>query len=60
MDEVEKRLWLLEKEIKAFGKKIDLLSKAVNSIKADVEVLLSVQKTWKELVADVVEDRSGK
>jgi hypothetical protein len=60
MDEVEKRLWLLEKEIKAFGKKIDLLSKLVTSLKADVEVLLSVQKTWKELVADVVEDRSGK
>jgi hypothetical protein len=60
MDEVEKRLWLLEKEIKAFEKKIDLLSKLVTSLKADVEVLLSVQKTWKELVADVVEDRSGK
>ena len=59
-DEVEKRLWLLEKEIKAFEKKIDLLSKLVTSLKADVEVLLSVQKTWKELVADVVEDRSGK
>ena len=60
MDEVEKRLWLLEKEIKAFEKKIDLLIKAVSSIKKDVEVLLSVQKTWKELVIDVVEDRSGK
>jgi len=59
-DEVEKRLWLIEKEVKAYGKKIDLLSKAVNFIKADVEVLLSVQKTWKELVTDVVEDRSVK
>jgi hypothetical protein len=60
MDEVEKRIWLLEKEIKAFGKKIDLLSKAVNSIKADVEVLLSVQKTWMELTKDVVDDESDK
>jgi hypothetical protein len=49
-DEIDKRLWLLEKEVKAYGKKIDLLLKAVNSIKADVEVLLSVQKTWEELV----------
>ena len=60
MDEIEKRLWLLEKELKAFGKKIDLLTKVVNSIKKDTEVLLSVQKTWKELVTNVVEDRSGK
>jgi hypothetical protein len=60
MDEIEKRLWFLEKELKAFGKKIDLLTKVVNSIKKDTEVLLSVQKTWKELVTDVVEDRSGK
>jgi flagellar biosynthesis regulator FlaF len=60
MDEVGKRLWLLEKEIKALEKKIDLLVKAVSSVKKDVEVLLSVQKTWKELVTDVVEDRSGK
>jgi uncharacterized FlaG/YvyC family protein len=59
-DEIDKRLWLLEKEVKAYGKKIDLLLKAVNSIKADVEVLLSVQKTWKELVVDVVENKSGK
>lgn len=47
---IEKRLWLLEKEIKAYGKKIDLLTKAVNSIKEDVVVLLSVQKTWEELM----------
>jgi hypothetical protein len=59
-DEIETRLWLLEREVKAYGKKIDLLLKAVNSMKADVEVLLSVQKTWKELVVDVVEDKSGK
>jgi uncharacterized protein YoxC len=60
MDEVEKRIWLLEKEIKAFEKKIDLLMKAVNSIKEDVEVLLSVQKTWMELTRDVVDDESDK
>lgn len=47
---IEKRLWLLEKEIKAYGKKLDLLMKAVNSIKEDVSVLTSVQKTWEELV----------
>jgi hypothetical protein len=50
----------LEKEIKAFEKKIDLLMKAVNSIKGDVEVLLSVQKTWMELTKDVVDDESTK
>jgi hypothetical protein len=60
MDEVSKRLWLLEKEIKALEKKIDFLVKAVSSVKKDVEVLLSVQKTWKELVTDVVDDKSGK
>jgi hypothetical protein len=47
---IEKRLWLLEKEIKAYGKKIDLLVKAVNSIKEDVAVSFSVQRTWEELV----------
>lgn len=47
---IEKRLWLLEKEIKAYGKKLDLLMKAVNSIKEDVVVLVSVQNTWEELV----------
>jgi len=47
---IEKRLWLLEKEIKAYGKKIDLLVKAVNSIKEDVAFSLSVQRTWEELV----------
>ncbi len=60
MDEIEKRFWYLEKEIKALGKKIDLLTKSINSIKSDVQVLVSVQKTWKELVADVVENKSGK
>lgn len=47
---IDKRLWLLEKEIKAYGKKLDLLIKVVNSIKEDVSVLASVQKTWEELV----------
>jgi hypothetical protein len=50
-DEVEKRLWLLEKEIKAFGKKIDLLNKAVLVIQKDIKVFLSVQKTYGELVS---------
>jgi hypothetical protein len=57
---IEKRLWLLEKEIKAYGKKIDLLVKAVNSIKEDAAVSLSVQRTWEELVVDVVDDESRK
>ncbi len=57
---LEKRLWLLEREIKDFGKKIDALSKLVNSLKKDIEVMTSVQKTWKELVVDVVDDESGK
>jgi hypothetical protein len=59
-DGLEKRLWLLEREIKDFGKKIDALSKLVNSLKKDIEVMTSVQKTWKELVVDVVDDESGK
>ena len=57
MNEVEKKIWLLEKEIKAFGKKLDLLTKTVNSLKADIEVSLSVQKTWMELMADDESDR---
>lgn len=57
---LDKRLWLLEREIKDFGKKIDVLSKLVNSLKKDIEVMTSVQKTWKELVVDVVDDESGK
>jgi hypothetical protein len=54
---VEKRLWLLEREIKDFGKKIDALSKSTLELKADIKVFLSVQKTYMELVST---DESGK
>jgi prefoldin subunit 5 len=54
---LEKRLWLLEREIKDFGKKIDALTKLVTSLKKDIQVVTSVQRTWEELV---VNDESGK
>jgi len=47
---VEKRLWLLEKEIKDLGKKVDALAKSTLVLKADIKDFLSVQKTYMELV----------
>jgi len=54
---VEKRLWLLEKEIKDLGKKVDALAKSTLVLKADIKDFLSVQKTYMELVSN---DESGK
>jgi len=54
---VEKRLWLLEKEIKDLGKKVDALAKSTLVLKADIKDFLSVQKTYMELVST---DESGK
>jgi hypothetical protein len=54
---VEKRLWLLEKEIKDLGKKVDALAKSTLLLKADIKDFLSVQKTYMELVST---DESGK
>ena len=54
---VEKRLWLLEKEIKDLGKKVDALAKSTLVLKADIKDFLSVQKTYMELVST---DDSGK
>lgn len=54
---VEKRLWLLEKEIKDLGKKVDALAKSTLVLKADIKDFLSVQKTYIELVST---DESGK
>jgi hypothetical protein len=48
---VEKRLWLLEKEIKDLGKKVDALAKSTLLLKADIKDFLSVQKTYMELVS---------
>jgi hypothetical protein len=53
---IEKRLWLLERDIKDLGKKIDALAKSTLDLKIDIRNFLSVQKTWKELV----DDESGK
>lgn len=53
---IEKRLWLLERDIKDLGKKIDALSKSTLDLRIDIRNFLSVQKTWKELV----DDESGK
>jgi hypothetical protein len=53
---IEKRLWLLERDIKDLGKKIDALAKSTLDLKIDIRDFLSVQKTWKELV----NDESGK
>jgi hypothetical protein len=53
----EKRLWLLEKEIKDLGKKVDALAKSTLVLKADIKDFLSVQKTYMELVST---DDSGK
>jgi hypothetical protein len=47
---VEKRLWLLEKEIKDLGKKVDALAKSTLVLKNDIKDFLSVQKTYMELV----------
>jgi len=54
---VEKRLWLLEKEIKDLGKKVDALAKSTSVLKNDIKDFLSVQKTYMELVST---DESGK
>jgi hypothetical protein len=48
---VEKRLWLLEKEIKDLGKKVDALAKSTLVLKNDIKDFLSVQKTYMELVS---------
>jgi len=48
---VEKRLWLLEKEIKDLGKKVDVLAKSTLVLKNDIKDFLSVQKTYMELVS---------
>jgi uncharacterized protein YlxW (UPF0749 family) len=49
---IEKKLWLLDREIKAQGKKLDALLKAVLNLEKDIKDFLSVQKTYEELVAD--------
>jgi hypothetical protein len=54
---LEKRLWLLEREIKDLGKKIDALAKSTLVLKGDIKDFLSIQKTYIELVNA---DDSGK
>lgn len=49
---IEKKLWLLDREIKAQGKKLDALLKAVLNLEKDIKDFLSVQKTYEELVID--------
>lgn len=55
---IEKKLWLLDREIKTQGKKLDALLKAVLSLEKDVKDFISVQKTYGELVTNVVDDES--
>jgi hypothetical protein len=49
---IEKKLWLLDREIKSQGRKLDVLLKAVLNLEKDINDFVSVQKTYKELVAD--------
>jgi hypothetical protein len=55
---IEKKLWLLDREIKTQGKKLDALLKAVLNLEKDVKDFISVQKTYGELVTNVVDDES--
>ena len=47
---IEKRLWLLEREVKDFGKKVDALAKSTLELKNDISNFLSVQRTYTELM----------
>jgi hypothetical protein len=49
---IEKKLWLLDREIKSQGRKLDVLLKAVLNLEKDINDFVSVQKTYKELFAD--------
>jgi glycine cleavage system aminomethyltransferase T len=55
---IEKKLWLLDREIKNQGKKLDALLKAVLSLEKDIKDFIGVQKTYGELVTNVVDDES--
>ena len=52
MNDLEKKLWLIDREIKSQGKKLDALLKAVVALEKDIKDFLSVQKTYEELVTD--------
>lgn len=52
MNDLEKKLWLIDREIKSQGKKLDALLKAVIVLEKDIKDFLSVQKTYEELVTD--------
>jgi hypothetical protein len=49
---IEKKLWLLDREIKSQGRKLDVLLKAVLNLEKNINDFVSVQKTYKELVVD--------
>lgn len=55
--DLEKRIWLLEREVKSMDKKVDHLTKTITSLQKDIRDFLSVQKTYMELVS-VNESRS--
>lgn len=52
MDDLEKKLWFIDREIKSQGRKLDILLKALTALQKDIKDFLSVQKTYEELVAD--------
>ncbi len=52
MNDLEKKLWFIDREIKSQGKKLDALLKAVIALEKDIKDFLSVQKTYEELVSD--------
>ena len=49
---IEKKLWLIDREIKAQSKRLDALHKAILNLEKDIKDFISVQKIYKELVAD--------
>lgn len=50
MDDLEKKLWLIDREIKSQGRKLDILLKELTTLQKDIKDFLSVEKTYRELV----------
>lgn len=49
--DLEKRIWLLEREVTSLNRKVDHLTKTVTSLRNDIKDFLSVQKTYMELMS---------
>ena len=50
MDDLEKKLWLIDREIKSQSRKLDILLKGLTALQKDIKDFLSVEKTYRELV----------